>query len=363
MPERAVAFARSLRVAGLAVPPSTVVTYARALDAVGLDDRDGVYWAGRATLVRRPEDAEAYDAAFAAFWEGRQSFRPPTHERPPPPAIAVDDDADGTGDDGGGVEPGTTNAVRFSAREVLRTKDLGACTPEELAEAARLVDRLKLGGSRRRSRRRRPSNRGELDLRRTAAIARCSGGEPIRLARQDQTDRLRRLVLLVDVSGSMAPYARALLRFAAAAVAARQDVEVFALGTRLTRLTAALATHDPDAALRAASAKVVDYEGGTRLGDTVGEFNDRWGVRGMARGADVVVLSDGWDRGDPARLGEELARLHRIAHRVVWVNPLKASPGYAPLAGGMAAALPHVDEFVEGHSVESIESLARLLTA
>ena len=362
MPERAVAFARALRVAGLDVPPGTVLTYARALDALGTAERDPVYWAGRATLVRRPEDVPAYDAAFAAFWEGRRSLRPPEHERPPPPPIAVDDDAPADGGEQPAVEPGTTTAVRFSSREVLRRKDLGACTPEELAEAARLVDRLRLSGARRRSRRRRPSNRGELDLRRTAAVARRAGGEPIRLQRQAPSDRLRRLVLLVDVSGSMAPYARALLRFAAAAVAARRDVEVFALGTRLTRLTHALATHDPDAALRAAAAAVPDYEGGTRLGDTVAAFNERWGIRGMARGADVVVLSDGWDRGDPARLGTELERLHRVAHRVVWVNPLKASAGYAPLAGGMAAALPHVDDFVEGHSVESIESLARLLS-
>ncbi|MGD9798471.1 MAG: VWA domain-containing protein, partial [Acidimicrobiia bacterium] len=166
---------------------------------------------------------------------------------------------------------------------------------------------------------------------------------------------------LVDVSGSMSAYARALVRFAHAAVTGRGDVEVFALGTRLTRLTAALRSHDADAALAAVSSSTPDWEGGTRLGDTVGEFVERWGVRGMARGADVVVLSDGWDRGDPAVLGGHMARLARVAHRIVWVNPLKASPGYAPLAGGMAAALPWVDEFVEGHAVASLEELAARL--
>jgi hypothetical protein len=169
-------------------------------------------------------------------------------------------------------------------------------------------------------------------------------------------------VLLIDVSGSMADYARGLLRFAHAAVTARDAVEVFSLGTRLTRLTPVLATHDADAALAAATEVVPDYEGGTRLGDTIGEFTDRYGVRGMARGAVVVILSDGWDRGDPAQLGEHVSRLSRVAHRLVWVNPLKASPGYAPLAGGMAAALPWVDEFVEGHAVASLEALARLLS-
>jgi hypothetical protein len=191
-----------------------------------------------------------------------------------------------------------------------------------------------------------------------------TGGEVLRPAREEPGERPRRLVALVDVSGSMEPYARALTRFAHAAVAARRrgQVEVFALGTRVTRITRELATHDPDRALRRATDAVADWSGGTRLGEGLRRFNDRWGVRGLARGAVVVILSDGWDRGDPAVLGDELARLGRVAHRVVWVNPLKASPGYAPLAGGMAAALPHVDEFVEGHSIASLEALAEVVS-
>jgi uncharacterized protein with von Willebrand factor type A (vWA) domain len=160
----------------------------------------------------------------------------------------------------------------------------------------------------------------------------------------------------------MESYARALLRFAHAAAQSSRPVESFAIGTRLTRLTRELHTHDPDAALRRASTAVPDLSGGTRLGDALAEFNDRWGMRGMARGAEVVILSDGWDRGDPATVAEQMARLHRVAHRVVWANPLKASPGYAPLARGMAAALPFVDRFVEGHSLASLEALAALLT-
>ncbi|MBA2326505.1 MAG: VWA domain-containing protein, partial [Actinobacteria bacterium] len=171
----------------------------------------------------------------------------------------------------------------------------------------------------------------------------------------------RRIVLLFDVSGSMEPYARAILRFLHAAVAGRTRVEAFALGTRLTRITRELSSRDPDAALASAARRVPDWSGGTRLGTGMREFNDRWGVRGMARGAVVVIVSDGWDRGDPSQLGEQMARLARVAHRVVWVNPLKASPGFAPLAGGMAAALPYVDEFVEGHSLASLEHLAEVI--
>jgi hypothetical protein len=156
----------------------------------------------------------------------------------------------------------------------------------------------------------------------------------------------------------MEPYARALIRFVHAAVAGRQKVEAFALGTRLTRITRELSSRDPDEALRRAAVAVADYGGGTRLGEGLRIFNDEWGQRGTARGAIVVVLSDGWDRGDPDVLGEQMQRLHRVAHKVIWVNPLKVTPGYAPLARGMAAALPHVDEFVEGHSIDAVERLA-----
>jgi uncharacterized protein with von Willebrand factor type A (vWA) domain len=355
----AVGFARALRAHGVVVPPDAVIAYARALAEVGLGGREGVYWAGRATLVRRPEDVAPYDVAFGRFWDGRS----PVAEEPAPPSprtMGVDDpdagDGDGEGDDQ------ADEVLRWSRAEILRHKDLATCTADELAEADRLIDALRLTGARRKARRRRPSRRhDDLDLRRTVGRARRAGGEPIHLEWEAPGHRPRRLVLLVDVSGSMSAYARALVRFAHAAVTGRGDVEVFALGTRLTRLTAALQSHDADAALARVSASTPDWEGGTRLGDTIGEFVERWGVRGMARGADVVILSDGWDRGDPAVLGAHMARLARVAHRIVWVNPLKSSPGYAPLAGGMAAALPWVDEFVEGHAVASLEDLAARL--
>ena len=218
---------------------------------------------------------------------------------------------------------------------------------------------------RRRSRRLSPARheRGTPDIGRTMRRALRTGGEPIDRAWRLPSSRPRRLVYLVDISGSMEPYARAFLRLAHASVSARGTgmVEVFVLGTRLTRITRALSWRDPDAALADAASSVEDWYGGTRLGEGLKAFNDRWGTRGMARGAVVVILSDGWDRGEPAELGREMARLRRVAHRIVWVNPLKASPGYAPLARGMAAALPFVDEFVQGHSIGALEELALLL--
>jgi uncharacterized protein with von Willebrand factor type A (vWA) domain len=255
--------------------------------------------------------------------------------------------------------------VRWSPAEVLRHRDFAAYTHAELAEARRLMADLRLAGALRQSRRRRRTHRerGRPDLRRTVRHSLRTGGEPIARAFTAPSRRPRRIVLLCDVSGSMEPYARAFLRFVQAAVVGHGRVEAFALGTRLTRITRELSSRDPDAALAAAAHRVVDWSGGTRLGECLRAFNDRWGVRGMARGAVVVILSDGWDRGDPTVLGEEMARLARVAHRVVWVNPLKATPDYAPLARGMAAALPYVDSFVTGHSMAALEELADVISA
>jgi uncharacterized protein len=361
--EIAVAFSRVLRGAGLAVPTSSTIAFAEALAFTGLDDRDQTFWAARATLVRRPEDHELFDRAFTVFWEHAQAGESDLEdEEPVTYTLAIDDDSL-DGDDGPETADASDDPVielRFSATEVLRQKDFADYTVEELTEAQQLMSQLRLVGSPRRSLRLTPSTTRTRrpDLRRTVRAAMRAGGEPMRRHHLQRSTRHRRLVLLLDVSGSMEPYARALIRFVHAAVAGRQKVEAFALGTRLTRLTRELSSRDPDEALRNAAARVSDFGGGTRLGDGLRMFNDEWGQRGMARGAIVVVLSDGWDRGDPEVLGEQMQRLHRVAHRVIWVNPLKVTPGYAPLARGMAAALPHVDAFVEGHSIEAIEQLA-----
>ena len=367
-PDRvAVAFVRALRAAGLDVPVGSTVTFAEALTEIGVDRESSLYWAGRATLVTRAESFPVYDRVFAEFWHRRRreehslpvqevtlAVEDDAAEEPPPPSD-VDRDA------------APPLVVRASTLELLRAKDFAACTAEELDETHRLLADVSFTRAVRRSRRLRPIRRhghtrgAHLDVRTTVRRSLRAGGEPVQLARRGPSTRPRRLVLLVDVSGSMDPYTRALLRFAHAAVAGGRRVETFALGTRLTRLTRALTSRDPDEAMARAAGAVEDWSGGTRLGEGLRAFNDRWGVRGLARGAVVVILSDGWERDDPALLAEQMARLHRVAHRIVWVNPLKATAGYEPLARGMAAALPFIDDFVEGHSLESLEALAELV--
>lgn len=371
-PDRAaVAFVRELRAAGLDIPVGSTVTFTQAMAAVGVEREASVYWAGRATLVTQIESVPVYDRVFASFWKGHRPIAP-MPEMIEEITLAVEDesgDEPSADDDDTDAERPPALVVRASRQEVLRAKDFADCSGDELDETHRLLADLRLARSLRRSRRLRPIHRhghtrgAHLDVRRTVRHSLRAGGEPVRLARRGPSTRPRRLVLLVDVSGSMDPYTRALLRFAHAAVAGGRRVETFALGTRLTRLTRALSSRDPDDAMRRATREVEDWSGGTRLGEGLRVFNERWGVRGLARGAVVVILSDGWERDDPAVLAEQMQRLHRVAHRIVWVNPLKASDGYQPLARGMAAALPFVDDFVEGHSLASLESLAELVGA
>ncbi len=366
----AVGFVEALRRAGLRVALGSAINYLQALGQLDLGRAGALYWAGRATLVRRPEDIGTYDKVFAAYF-GRERGESLTIPVPDLEIILAFDDPDG----GDPPAPDSDEVpdrdslllqVRYSGVETLRQKDFAQCSTAELDEARRLMSELRLVGSPRRSRRWKAAKGSDvtrLNLRATVRAALRASGEPMVRKYLTHGERPRRLVLLLDVSGSMEPYARAFLRFVHAAVVGRTKVEAFAMGTRLTRMTRELQNHDPDAALRRAADAVVDYSGGTRLGEALRIFNDRWGIRGMARGAIVVILSDGWDRGEPQLLGHEMARLHRVAYRVVWVNPLKASPGYAPLAQGMAAALPHVDRFIEGHSLASLEELAAVIAA
>ena len=362
----AVAFGRLLRGVGLQVPVSRVMSFVEALGLLGLQSRQDVYWAGRSTLVSDPQDLVAFDRAFAVFWEGKRASGIVV-ELPPISVTLATDTAEDEADHSEPVETpaGPTLRVRYSALETLREKDFAECSDSELNELQRLMMDLRFTSTKRPSRRKISSkHRTRLpDLRRTVRRALVTGGEPIHREFLEMDRRPRRLVLLLDVSGSMEPYARALVRFAHATVVGRTRVEAFAIGTRLTRITRELSSRDPDAALRAASAAVADWSGGTRLGATLREFNDSWGLRGMARGAIVVLLSDGWERGEPEVLAEQMERLHRVSYRQVWVNPLKHTPGYAPLARGMAAALPHTDEFIEGHSFESLEQLAAVVSA
>lgn len=363
----AVVFVEALRRAGLSVPVGCTVTFVRALGEVDASLLSAVYWTGRATLLTRPEDVEVYDAVFAAFWGRTQARVLRQVTEPERVTLALDD-----GEDPDAADPGTDDeddqpviSVRYSAQESLRHRDFAECSADEMAEIHRLISRMGTAAARQESRRRRAARHGHgrIDLGRTLRHALLEGGEATRLATTDPGSRPRRLVLLADVSGSMETYARPLVRFVHAAVVGRARVEAFTIGTQLTRITRELSSRDPDAAAVRASDAVADWSGGTRLGEMIGRFNDEWGVRGMARGAVVVILSDGWDRGDPEEMAEQMQRLARVAHRIVWVNPLKASPGYEPLARGMAAALPFVDTFIEGHSLAALEDLAEEIAA
>jgi len=362
----AVAFARVLRGAGLRVPLGSVLAFVDALGRLHIDRRDDVYWAGRATLVRTPEDIPVYDRAFAVFWTAAAADVESVPDEPI--HITLSMDAEGEDDEPDATEQERSNdpsiTLRFSAMEVLRHKDFADYDADELQIAQELMSSLRfIGPPRRSARYRRRRNGSRPDLQATLKSALRSGGEPIRRHWREPGPRLRKLVLLLDISGSMEPYARAMLRFVHAAVSGRQRVEAFAIGTRLTRVTKELNSRDPDKALEQASHRVQDWSGGTRLGECMRMFNDQWGVRGMARGAIVVILSAGWDRGDPHVLAEQMRRLRRICYHLVWVNPLKVTPGYAPLARGMAAALPYVDDFVEGHSLAAMHELAAVIAA
>jgi uncharacterized protein len=359
-----VGFARTLRAAGVVAGPDRVHQFVRALEVLDPGRRDHVYWAGRTTLCGDPDDLERYDRAFAAYFSG---LVPPPVRRPPP-AMHVTRRPVGV-DYGPPPNPGRQEDVPVSSAEastieVLRHRDFAGLDERERVELARILAAFRLAGETRRSRRWRAAPRGRIDRAHTVRELLRRGGEPAPLRHQAHPRRPRRVVLLVDVSGSMSPYAGALLRFAHAAGqrgGQGSHAEVFTIGTRLTCLTREMAHRDPETALAAVADAVPDWSGGTRLGVLLKEFNDRYGQRGVARGAIVVILSDGWERGDTSMLGEQMARLSRLAHRVVWANPRKGHAGYQPLAGGIAAALPYVDDFVEGHSLLALERLARVV--
>ena len=353
----ATGFIHALRTGGIVVPISSSLQFTRALTAVGVGNGDDVYWAGRATLVTRPEDIAMYDAMFLAYFHRNGTGFKVRFEDEPESATLGTDDGEGDGEGEGSDDE--VMALRYSTAETLNQKDFAEFTREEMYEAQKVMNKMKLQPAVRSSRRRIPALGGDRnDLRRTVRAAMKTGGEPLQLSRTTTGTRTRRLILLLDVSGSMEAYARVLIRFAHAAVVGRGRVEVFGLGTRLTRMTRQLDSHDVDEAVAAATEEVADWSGGTRLGEGLREFNDRWGVRGMARGAIVVILSDGWDRGEPEEMSAQMERLSRAAHRVVWVNPLKVTPGYEPIARGMAAAMPYIDTFLEGHCLDSLTALS-----
>lgn len=348
------AFAVAVRTAGVAVTTDRTQAFLQAASLVGAAERPGVYWAGRTTLCANLDDLERYDHVFDSWFSGAEIRAQATRATTRRVTQASLDDDPGGDEDGESGE--TVLHVSASTREVLRHRDIASLTTAERAELARLFGTLRPRVPLRRSSRRRPSRSGEVDARRTLRDELRRGGEPARLAYRARATRPRRVVVMIDVSGSMGPYADSLLRWAHAVTSvARNRTEVFTIGTRLTRVTRAMRVRDGEGAVEAAGRAVPDWSGGTLLGESMKAFLDRWGQRGVARGAVVVVLSDGWERGDCSLLAEQMRRLHLLAHRVVWVNPHQGKHGYTPVQSGIVAALPFVDDFVAGHSLAAFQ--------
>ncbi len=356
-------FTRALRAAGVPVTQDRAHGFLAAVALVGAGDATATRRAGRATLCATPDDLERFDQVFEAYFDHRSGLprSQPAPDQPARPAYVdlPEHDGGGEGDD----EPDVVRAAASEA-EVLRHRDVADLTPAEKRRLDAMFGSLSPRLPTRRTARHRPWRRGDVDAARTLRTSLRRMGEPGELAWRRRAVRPRRVVLLVDVSGSMSHYADALLRVAHRFVTtapARGSVEVFTLGTRLTHLTRPLHLRDADRALVAAGEAVPDWSGGTRLGESLQVFLDRWGARGMARGSVVVVLSDGWERGDAALLSEQMARLRRLAHRVVWVNPHRGKTGYEPVQSGVRAALPHTDDFIAGHSLATYAELVEVV--
>jgi uncharacterized protein len=359
-------FGRELRAAGLPVGTGQLLSFCRGLTRLDPTDLRDIYWSGRACLVSRHDDLATYDAAFARYFLADSG-----------PSLAVAADS-GPGVDG---SPPTFDVpapvTRRSSRrreegagqapsdiELLHEKNFADCDRDELAAIARLMTGLVLATPMRKTRRTQRARKGDRpDLRRTLRAQIRHGAPVLPLPQRRTRTKPRRIVLLLDVSGSMSSYSRAMLQFAYAIAQGPARVEVFCFGTRLTRVSEALARRDPDEALRQAAEAVVDWEGGTRIGESVREYLRTWAWRGGCRSAVVVLCSDGLERGDPDVLAAAMSRLARLAYRVIWVNPLKSGPAYEPATRGMRAALPHVDLLVSGHNLASFVDLAAVLEA
>jgi hypothetical protein len=359
-------FARELRAAGLGVGSGDVATYCAASARLNPADLIDLYWAGRTTLVTGRDQIPVYDRVFARYFldEGDAPPEPPARvPRSAARSLAVVQVPETEPGEQDTREPETPLGLAAADTEVLRTKSFTACTPEELAALRRIMTRIRLTPPRRRTRRTAPARRGgQPDLRRTARETLRTHGEPAELFRRRRRQRLRPLILILDVSGSMSDYSRTLLQFAHSATRAGVRTEVFCFGTRLTRITGPLRRRRPDDAMRLAARAVLDWEGGTRIGDSLDAFVRGWGRRGACRGGIVVICSDGLDRGDPQLLATAMGRLSRLCHRLVWMNPHRGhGREYRPGTVGMTIAAPHVDLLLPGNDLRSLEELAALL--
>jgi uncharacterized protein with von Willebrand factor type A (vWA) domain len=364
-------FARELRAAGLTVGTGDVLTYFAAMTPLDPTDLVDLYWAGRAALLGRHEDQGVYDRVFSAYFLGEDA---PARSQLLLTARSVAEAEAALvmpGTEPGPEEDEERPALGWmaSGADALKHRSFAACTPDELAALHRIMTRIRLTPPRRRTRRTRPAARGtEPDLRATIrASMRMHGEPPGRLFFAERKTKLRPLILILDVSGSMADYSRHLLQFAhtarrAAARGSRTRVEVFCFGTRLTRITRELAHQRVDAALEEAARTVVDWDGGTRIGQSLDTFVRKWARGGLCRGGVVVICSDGLDRGDPEVLAKAMERLGRLCHRIVWLNPHKGdNRDFRPSTLGMMVAAPHIDLLLSGHDLASLEELAGTL--
>lgn len=376
------AFSRRLHDAGVPVTAERAAWFAQALAVVAPVSRRRLYWTARAALLSDSAQVPAFDAVFASVFGSGRADRDElaledgaTEEAPPddrPTRARAQRDGPAGGAPSSGRDPAQVEQkpdevpvpVLASDEEVLRSKRFDALSPDELARLYRLMTQVRVATPMRRTRRAQRDRRGNrIDMRRTLRGSLRTAGDPIRLARRRRRTVRRRIVMLCDISGSMEPYARAYLQFLTCAAGSGPNAEAFVFATRLTRLTRALSSRHPERAIQRAAAAAPDWSSGTRIGDALKAFNDRHGRRGMARGAVVVIMSDGWERGDPARVGREMERLRRLAYRIVWVNPRVGARGFEARAGGLVAALPHCHAIVSGHSLEALDEVADAIGA
>jgi uncharacterized protein len=360
-----VEFGRALRAKGLAIGSGDILTYCAAMAPLDPTDLVDLYWAGRTTMIVRREDIPVYDEVFRAFFLASEA---PVQKMLKLKAQASAEaeaafEIPATEPSGKEQDEETLLGLMASNVETLKHRSFSECTDEELAAIRRIMKRIKFTPPKRRTRRTRTSEDGRRpDMRRTIRQSMRTNGEMVNLYWRRRRVRLRPLILILDVSGSMSDYSRALLQFAYSAKRASQKVEVFCFGTRLTHVTKPLQTRKPDEALAQAAKLVVEWEGGTRIGESLDKFVHKWGRRGMCRGGVVVICSDGLDRGDPGLLSDSMERLSRLCHNIVWMNPHKGdNPDYQPQTVGMLAAQPHIDVLLSGHDLSSLEELATLL--
>jgi uncharacterized protein len=370
----AATFGDRLHSAGIPVTPERSGRFAAAIGLTAPATHADVYWAARITLISGHDQLEQFDRVFGHVF-GELADQADTRGDPDAPSTrepqlrsteGTDDDRRGKAGSGRSGEDhrfgdeqveGETLAMTSSGDEYLHQADYATLTPSELLGMRKLMTEMRLAPPKRTRRRTQRSSRGDrLDMRATIRRSRRTAGDPVERIQRRHTVRPRRLVMIADVSGSMEPYARAYLQLLHCAVGGAH-AETFAFATRLTRLTRQLRIRNPNVALQRAAASAPDWAGGTRLGDALKAFNDGWGRRGLARGAVLLIVSDGWDSGDPEVVAEQMARLSRLAHHVVWVNPRKQSLSYQPLVGAMSAALPYIDSFVSGHSLDAMHDV------